>query len=92
MIKAKSVLAVVALATGVSALAAPLASAAESSGPYELSISDELDDFGTSALPADRRHQVPTVSHQLGKLNKLNELHQVTDLVQPVTGLLPAVE
>ncbi|MDJ0464015.1 hypothetical protein [Streptomyces sp. H27-C3] len=91
MIKAKSVLAVVALATGVSALAAPLASAAEPSGPY-VSVPDLLDDLGTSALPAERRHEVPTVTYQLSQLHKLGELHKVTDLVQPVTGLVPAFQ
>ncbi|MGX1885961.1 hypothetical protein [Streptomyces sp. NPDC055287] len=95
MIKTKSVLAVVALAAGVSALAAPAASAADSSGGYLLSVPDALDDIGASAVPADRRADVPSVTGQLNglsQLDKLGELQQFTGLVSPVTGLLPAVE
>ncbi|MBT2489533.1 hypothetical protein J7E96_13600 [Streptomyces sp. ISL-96] len=95
MIKAKSVLAVAALAAGVTALAAPTACAADSSGPYMLSVTDELDKLGSTAVPADRRAEVPTVTDQLrglGQLHKLNELQQFTGMVTPVTGLIPAVE
>jgi hypothetical protein len=96
MIKAKSVLAVAALAAGVSALAAPAASAAESSNrQYMLDIPKELDKLGTLAVPADRRDEVPTVTGQLkglGQLHKLNELQQFTGMLTPVTGVVPAVE
>lgn len=95
MIKAKSVLAVVALAAGVSALAAPAASAADSSGRHLLSVPDELDKLGAMATPPDHRAGVPTVTDQLKglrELHKLGELQQVTDLVSPVTVLLPAVQ
>jgi hypothetical protein len=50
-----------------------------------------LDDITTSAVPAEHKADIPTVNEQLGGLNRLNELHQVTDLVAPVTGLLPSV-
>lgn len=95
MIQAKSVLAVVALAAGVAALAAPTASAADSSGRHLVSVPDELDNLGAMATPPDHRAGVPTVSGQLKglrELHKLGELQQVTDLVPPVAGLLPAVE
>ncbi|MFD5099277.1 hypothetical protein, partial [Streptomyces albidochromogenes] len=90
MIKAKRVLAVAALAAGVSALAAPTASAADSG--YLLSVPDELDKLGSSAVPVDRRSEVPTVTDQLkglGQLHKLGELQQVTGLAAPLTGLVP---
>ncbi|MGW7199321.1 hypothetical protein [Streptomyces chryseus] len=91
MIKAKRVLAVAALAAGVSALVAPTASAADSSG-HLLSVPDELDKLGSSAVPVDRRGEVPTVTHQLkglGQLHQLGELQQVTGLAAPLTGLVP---
>lgn len=50
-----------------------------------------LDDLTTSGIPAEHRAEIPTMNEQLGGLNRLNELHQVTDLVAPVTGLLPSV-
>ncbi|MGR8012007.1 hypothetical protein [Streptomyces hypolithicus] len=95
MIQAKSVFAVIALATGVSAFAAPAATAAASSSPQILSVPDELNSLGASALPADRRADVPGVTEQLGKLGQLNELgqlHQVTGLVAPATGLVSGIE
>ncbi|MBT2394912.1 hypothetical protein [Streptomyces sp. ISL-100] len=96
MIKAKSVLAVAALAAGVSALAAPGASAAESSDrQYRLDVPKELDKLGALAVPAERRDEVPSVTGQLkslGQLHKLNELQQFTGMLTPATGLVPAVE
>ncbi|MGW7054254.1 hypothetical protein [Streptomyces sp. NPDC054887] len=92
MIKAKRVLAVAALAAGVSALAAPSATAAETSGGYLLSVPEELDKLGSSAIPVDRRAEVPTVTDQLkgfGQLHKLNELQQFTGMVAPLTGAVP---
>ncbi|MGX1669671.1 hypothetical protein [Streptomyces sp. NPDC055400] len=50
-----------------------------------------LDDITTSTIPAEHKAEIPTVNEQLGGLNKLNGLHQATDLVAPVTGLLPSV-
>ncbi|OEJ23711.1 hypothetical protein AR457_03570 [Streptomyces agglomeratus] len=95
MIKTKSVLAAAALAAGFSALAAPAAGAADTSGRYLVSVPDALDNIGASAVPAERRAEVPSVTGQLNglsQLDKLSELQQFTGLVAPVTGVLPAME
>lgn len=94
MIKTKSVLAAAALAAGFSALAVPTAGAADASDRYLVSVPDALDNVGASAVPADRRAEVPSVTGQLrglSQLHKLNELQQFTGLVAPVTGVIPAV-
>ncbi|MFG2524761.1 hypothetical protein [Streptomyces sp. NPDC048527] len=90
MISTRRVLAAVALAAGVSALAMPAAEAAPV-GPLGGMKPISLDDITTSSVPAEHKAEIPTVNEQLGGLNRLNELHQVTDLVAPVTGLLPSV-
>ncbi|MBV2357175.1 hypothetical protein KUM39_22835 [Streptomyces sp. J2-1] len=100
MISTRRIVAAVGLAVGVTAFAAPLASAADASTPDNGQINPMtmLDSVVTSGLPADQQGSVPHMAeqmrglNQLGELDKLNELHQVTDLVAPVTGLLPAVE
>jgi hypothetical protein len=90
MISTRRVLAAVALAAGASALAMPAAEAAPV-GPLGGMKPISLDDIATSAVPAEHKAEIPTVNEQLGGLNRLNELHQVTDLVAPVTGILPSV-
>lgn len=53
-----------------------------------------IDSLAVSDIPAEHQDEIPRVSEQLAALNqvkKLNELHQVTDLVAPVTGLLPGI-
>lgn len=80
--------AVLALAAGASALAAPAASA-------DISPTGTLDSLAASSIPAEHRAEVPSVTNQLGGLNdlyQLQQLHQLTDLAAPVTGLLPAVQ
>ncbi|MEU6662525.1 hypothetical protein [Streptomyces sp. NPDC046821] len=89
MISTRRVLAAVALAAGASALAMPAAQAAPGSPLGVKPIS--LDDLATTGIPAEHKGEIPTVTQQLGGLNKLNELHQVTDLVAPVTNVLPSV-
>ncbi|MEV5979783.1 hypothetical protein [Streptomyces sp. NPDC052114] len=93
MTSARRIFAAVSLAAGAAALAAPAAQAAththEAGTPSVLSAVDSL---GTSGIPEEQRAQVPTVESQLGGLQRLNELHQVTDLVAPVTNALPAVQ
>ncbi|WP_053660315.1 hypothetical protein [Streptomyces sp. MMG1121] len=54
-----------------------------------------LDALAVSDIPAAHRARVPRVSKRIRALNRidqLNELHQVTGLAAPATGLLPAVE
>lgn len=77
--------AALALAAGATALAAPAASAAP------ISPTATLDSLAASSIPEDRRAEVPTVTQQLNGLNSLYELqqlHQLTDLAAPVTGLV----
>ncbi|MGW0903836.1 hypothetical protein [Streptomyces sp. NPDC002853] len=79
--------AVLALAAGASALAAPAASA-EAINPTGV-----INSLATSQIPDEQRAEMPTVTEQLSGLNNLYELqqlHQVTDLAAPVTGLLYA--
>ncbi|MFJ8598744.1 hypothetical protein ACIREM_08420 [Streptomyces shenzhenensis] len=97
MISTRRIVAAVGLAAGVTGLAAPLAHAAPASAPDTGGISPmaTLDSLAVSGVPAAHRGELPRVSEQLQGLNRLQdlgELHQITDLVAPVTGLLPAVE
>lgn len=97
MISTRRIVAVVGLAVGVTGLAAPLANAAEAAVPdaSPLSPMAMLDSLAVSDIPAEHQARMPKVSEQLNKANdlyRLNELHQVTDLAAPVTGLVPAVE
>jgi len=73
-----------------------MASAAVSEAPKPLNPVTELDSLAESGIPAEYQAQLPKVSHQLAGLNGLNdglnEMHQVTDLVAPVTSALPAIQ
>ncbi|NEB03563.1 hypothetical protein [Streptomyces sp. SID13726] len=97
MISTRRIVAAVGLAVGVTGLAAPLANAADAAAPDTAPLSPMavLDSLAVSEIPAEHRAEMPKVSQQLNKANdlyKLNELHQVTDLAAPVTGLVPAIE
>jgi hypothetical protein len=97
MISTRRIVAAVGLAAGVTGLAAPLASAAPAGAQESGKISPiaTLDSLAVSDIPAEHRDEIPGISEQLqglGRLNELNQLHQVTDLAAPVTQLLPAVE
>jgi hypothetical protein len=97
MISPRRILAAACLAAGVSALAAPVAGAAETDAKAGgLSPMAMLDSLAVSDIPAQHKDVVPRPSQQLNQLNRvpsdLDQLHQVTDLVAPVTGLLPAVQ
>ncbi|MFD5797953.1 hypothetical protein [Streptomyces diastatochromogenes] len=101
MISTRRIVAAVGLAVGVTGLAAPLANAADGGAPHtgQINPMTTLDSLAVSEIPAQHQAQMPRVSDQLrplnqvnGGLQRLNELHQLTDLVAPVTGLLPAVE
>ncbi|OIK29576.1 hypothetical protein [Streptomyces malaysiense] len=99
MISTRRIVAVLGLAAGVTGLAAPLANAADASASHSGRINPmtALDSLTAGDIPAAQRAQLPTTSEQLkalnqvGELNRLSELHQVTDIVAPVTGLVPAV-
>lgn len=97
MISTRRIVAAVGLAVGVTGLAAPLANAADAAAPTASPLSPmaTLDSLAVSDIPAEHKARMPKVSQQLNQANelyKLNELHQVTDLAAPVTGLLPAIE
>ncbi|MFE2515622.1 hypothetical protein [Streptomyces mirabilis] len=95
MISTRRMVAAVGLAVGVTGLAAPMASAAEAPDAGKLNPITQLDALAVSDIPAEHRADIPRVSEQLGglnRLNDLNQLHQVTDLVAPVTGLLPGLQ
>ncbi|MFE7611017.1 hypothetical protein [Streptomyces celluloflavus] len=90
--------AALALTIGASGLAAPSASAASAAAPApklpSVSVLGELDSLGVTPVPTAYRGQLPTVTGQLmglQHLHDLSELHQLTDLVAPVTGLLPTL-
>lgn len=97
MISTRRIVAAVTLAAGVTGLAAVPAGAATAGTPQSgrLNPVTLLDSLARSGVPAEHRNEIPRLSGQLAGLNHLrdvNQLHQATDLVAPVTGLLPAVE
>ncbi|MEU4083484.1 hypothetical protein [Streptomyces aureus] len=97
MISTRRIVAAVGLAVGVTGLAAPMATAADAGahGAGQLNPITTLDSIATSDIPAAQQAQLPRPSGQLAGLNRLyelNQLHQVTDLAAPVTGLLPGIE
>ncbi|MEU6121921.1 hypothetical protein [Streptomyces sp. NPDC047123] len=94
MTSARRLIAAVSLAAGAAALATPAAQAApqHSHDTASPSLVSTLDTLGESNLPEEQRGKVPGVESQLGGLQQLNQLHQLTDLVAPVTNALPAVQ
>ncbi|MGP4045894.1 hypothetical protein [Streptomyces sp. 2A115] len=96
MISTRRIVTAVGLAVGATGLVVPSASAAAPlPGVGNLDPIAQLDALAVSGIPAERRDEVPTISSRLDGLNRLNELrqlHRVTDLVAPVTGLVSPVE
>lgn len=97
MISTRRIVAAVGLAVGVTGLAAPLANAAEAPAFQDGKVSPValLDSLAVSDVPAEHKAEIPRVANQLKALNHLNDLsqlHQVTDLAAPVTGLVPGIE
>ncbi|MFY1675813.1 MULTISPECIES: hypothetical protein [unclassified Streptomyces] len=93
MISTRRITAAVGLAVGLTGLAAPLAGAAES-GALEggLSPTKTLDSLAAGAVPAEHRSEVLPPSAQLSRLDDVNQLRQVTGLVSPVFGAVPAIQ
>ncbi|MFG2679817.1 hypothetical protein [Streptomyces sp. NPDC048392] len=93
MISTRRIVAVVGLAAGVTGLAAPMASAADGSalGSQKLSVTNTLDSLAASDMPAEDRARMPLPSQQLNRLNDLEQLQQVTGLVSPLFGAVPAL-
>ncbi|MDX3799419.1 hypothetical protein [Streptomyces sp. AK04-3B] len=98
MISTRRIAALAVLAAGVTGLAAPMANAADAPDAGRINPMTALDSLATSQIPEEHRSELPPVSrqlHEVGKvtqLQQLSELHQITDLAAPVTGLLPAIE
>ena len=91
MISTRRIAAAVGLAVGVTALTAPLAIAADAPDAGQLNPIAVIDSLAVSDIPAEHQDEVPRVSEQLAGLNQVNKLTEVTDLVAPVTGLLPGI-
>ncbi|MFI9119906.1 hypothetical protein [Streptomyces bikiniensis] len=96
MTSARRISSVLAVAAAFSCLGASAASAAPAAGPLGPPINPvtELDSLAATGLPEDQAAQLPGISEQLGGLDRihdLQQLHQLTDLAAPVTGVLPAV-
>jgi hypothetical protein len=96
MISTRRIVAVVGLTASITALAALPASAADSGVPVVGGMvpAGPLDSLARTGLPAGQQNQVPAVSEQLSSLRNvrdLDQLSQVTGLVSPLFGLVPAV-
>ncbi|GAA3832526.1 hypothetical protein [Streptomyces chiangmaiensis] len=96
MISTRRIVAAVGLAVGVTGLAAPMATAAPAENPDSgrLNPVTLLDPLAQSEIPAQHKDEIPRTSTQLEGLNRLNDLqqlHQATDQVAPITGLVPPV-
>lgn len=98
MISTRRVVAAVGLAIGVTGLAAPMATADATADATRINPISALDSLALSDLPEEQRQSPPRPSQQLRsldqvhELNRLSELHQVTDLAAPALGLLGAVQ
>ncbi|MFI6644648.1 hypothetical protein [Streptomyces sp. NPDC050504] len=85
----------IALIAGASGLAMPAAQAATQPEAMSLSAADTLDEITTMGLPEEQAAKMPSATEQLNglsRINELNQLHQITDLVAPVTNLVPSVQ
>ncbi|MET9075159.1 hypothetical protein [Streptomyces sp. NPDC004232] len=91
MISSRRIVAALGLAAGITGLAVPTANAAPTGAPHKalLNPMTTLDAIAVSDIPAAHRKEVPKVSEQMralnrvDQLNKLDALHQVTDLAGP---------
>jgi hypothetical protein len=97
MISTRRILAAACLAAGVSGFGAPLAHAADVQGRDAGRVSPVtlLDSLAEARVPVEQRQELPRVSEQLAGLNHVrdvNQLHQLTDLAAPATGLLPGIQ
>ncbi|MFF6782949.1 hypothetical protein [Streptomyces sp. NPDC012510] len=98
MISTRRIVAAVGLAVGVTGLAAPMANADATAEATKLSPMATLDSLTVGDLPEEHRAAVPRPSQQLKslsqvrELNRLSELHQITDMAAPAVGLLGAID
>jgi len=94
MISTRRIVAAVGLAAGITALAAPLASASDSAiankDGSELNPLTLVDSLATTGIPADRQAEVPRPTEQLKQLDRLNNLGQL-DQVAHMGAVGPAL-
>jgi hypothetical protein len=94
MISTRRIAAAVGLAAGITALAAPLASASDSTiqnrDGSELNPISVIDSLATTGVPAEHRAEMPRPSEQLQQLNRVSELGQL-DRVAHMGAAAPAL-
>lgn len=54
-------------------------------------MTNTLDSLAVGDMPAEDRARMPLPSQQLNRLQDLQQLQQVTGLVSPVFGVVPAL-
>ncbi|CAM5638846.1 Secreted protein OS=Streptomyces tendae OX=1932 GN=GUR47_04725 PE=4 SV=1 [Streptomyces tendae] len=54
-------------------------------------MTNTLDSLAVNDMPAQDRARMPLPSQQLNRLQDLQQLQQVTGLVSPVFGVVPAL-
>ncbi|MER6980364.1 hypothetical protein [Streptomyces carpinensis] len=96
MISTRRIVAVAGLAASITGLAALPASAADTGAPVvgRSAPLGLVDSVARTGIPAEQQNAVPSVSEQLSSVNHLrdlNQLNQVTGLVSPLFGLVPAI-
>ncbi|OIJ98372.1 hypothetical protein [Streptomyces colonosanans] len=85
MISTRRIVAAVSLAVGVTGLAAPLAAAAPAGAARDVGNPVTLlDSLSRTGIPPEHQNEMPRPSGQIA-----GQLHQATDIVEPVTGRLP---
>ncbi|MFK4065148.1 hypothetical protein [Streptomyces sp. NPDC029674] len=98
MTSARRLIAAVSLAAGAVALATPAAQAsapAPTQDTGKMEVLDTVDGLGRVGMPADQAARMPHLKDQLTGLNQLNELNRLrtlTDLVAPITNLVPGIQ
>ncbi|MFF8861110.1 MULTISPECIES: hypothetical protein [unclassified Streptomyces] len=98
MISTRRIAAAVALAAGITGLAASSANAAGGAPLVDkLGAVNTLDSLAVSGIPAQDQAKIPRVSQQLQAFNHLQELNQLNQVEQvlapaaPVLGLASAI-
>ncbi len=96
VISTRRISSVLAVAAAFSCLGASAAQAVATTSPLGPPINPvtELDALATTGIPEESKGQFPGIADQLvglSRVQEVNQLHQLTDLAAPVTGLLPEI-